>query len=170
VSALLPRTDEAPGLILGRESNTTFRFTVTHLDQMYTHVGLHTHTNHSSRSSQRFFLTFKDWGRVRVTLRLAVYRQSVRLGAQPLESHDPRQFFQLNPCGHSPYVTSSMTRRCGCLLWIGSAFVKFTYRTYSMLIKILPCALHVQYRLYRADHVYLTYLRLRRQLKSLERS
>jgi hypothetical protein len=45
-----------------------------------------------------------------VTLRLAVYRQSVRLSAQPLETHDQSFFFQLNPCGHSPYVTSSLTR------------------------------------------------------------
>jgi hypothetical protein len=56
--------------------------------------------------------------RVRVTLRLAVYRQSVRLGARPLETHDQR--FppppQLNSCGNSPYVTSSLTRRWVCLL------------------------------------------------------
>jgi hypothetical protein len=29
----------------------------------------------------------------RVTLRLAVYRQSVRLGAEPLEAHDQVSFF-----------------------------------------------------------------------------
>jgi hypothetical protein len=35
----------------------------------------------------------------------------------------PQIFFQLNPCGHRPYVTSSLTRRwvC-CLLWICLAF------------------------------------------------
>jgi hypothetical protein len=33
------------------------------------------------------------------------------------------------PC---PYVTSSLTRRRVCLLWIGFAFVKFTYHTYSI--------------------------------------
>jgi hypothetical protein len=38
--------------------------------------------------------------RVRVTLRLAVYRQSFRLGAKSLETHDQRFFLQLNPCGH----------------------------------------------------------------------
>jgi hypothetical protein len=52
-------------------------------------------------------------------------------------------FLQLNPCGHSPYVTSSLTRKWVCLLWICFAFVKCTYRTYSMLLKILPCALHI---------------------------
>jgi hypothetical protein len=30
---------------------------------------------------------------------------------------------QLNPCGHSPYVTSSLTRRWVCLSWIGLAFL-----------------------------------------------
>jgi hypothetical protein len=53
--------------------------------------------------------------RVRVTLRLAVYSQSRRLGVKPLETHD-QYFYQLNPCGHSPYVTSSLTRRWVCLL------------------------------------------------------
>jgi hypothetical protein len=57
-----------------------------------------------------------NWLRVRVTLRLAVYRQSVRLGDKPLETHDQRLFFQLNPCGQSAYVTSSLTRRWFCCL------------------------------------------------------
>jgi hypothetical protein len=34
----------------------------------------------------------------------------------------PVIFFQLNPCGHSPYVTSSLTRRWFCLLRICLAF------------------------------------------------
>jgi hypothetical protein len=56
---------------------------------------------------------------IRVTLRLAVCRQSVRLGDKPLETHDHRSFFfQLGPCGNSPYVISSLTRRWVCLLWI----------------------------------------------------
>jgi hypothetical protein len=50
---------------------------------------------------------------------------------------------QLNPCSHSAYVTSSLTRGWVCLLWRGFAFVKCMYRTYSMLLKILPCALCV---------------------------
>jgi hypothetical protein len=53
--------------------------------------------------------------RVRVTLRLAVYHQSVRLGAKPLETHDQYFIFQLNTCGYSPYVTSSLTRGRVCL-------------------------------------------------------
>jgi hypothetical protein len=82
-------------------------------------------------------VTFK----VRVTLRRAVYRQSVHLGAKPLEAHDHR-FFQLNPCGHSPYATSFLTRGWVCLLWVGFVFVKWTYRTCSTILKILPCVLH----------------------------
>jgi hypothetical protein len=53
--------------------------------------------------------------KVKVTLRLAVYRQLVRHGVKPLETHDQR-FFQLNPCGNRPYATYSLTRRWVCLL------------------------------------------------------
>jgi hypothetical protein len=60
--------------------------------------------------------------KVKVTLRLAVYRQSVRLGTRPLETHDQRLFSQLNSCGNSACVTSSLTRRWVCLLWICLAF------------------------------------------------
>jgi hypothetical protein len=49
-------------------------------------------------------------------------------------------FWHLNPCGHSPYVTSSVTRGWVGLLWICLAFVKGTYRTYSMLFEIFPFA------------------------------
>jgi hypothetical protein len=48
--------------------------------------------------------------RVKVTLLLTVYRQSVRLGVEPLVVHNHR-FFQLILCGYSPSVTSSLTRR-----------------------------------------------------------
>jgi hypothetical protein len=58
--------------------------------------------------------------KVKITLRLAVYGKSVRLGAKLLEDDDQRflffSFFQLKPCGHSPYVTSSLTRGWVCLL------------------------------------------------------
>jgi hypothetical protein len=45
--------------------------------------------------------------RVRVTLRLAVYRQSVCLGDNPLRL-TTSIFFQLSTCGYTPYVTRSM--------------------------------------------------------------
>jgi hypothetical protein len=37
-----------------------------------------------------------------------------------------RDIFKPNPCGYSPYLTSSLTRGNVCLLWIGFAFVKCT--------------------------------------------
>jgi hypothetical protein len=65
--------------------------------------------------------------RVRVTLRLAVYHQSVCLGDKPLETHDQQLFFQHNTYGHSPYVTSSLMRGCVCplqlLLVLASAII-----------------------------------------------
>jgi hypothetical protein len=51
-----------------------------------------------------------------VTLRLAVYRQSVRLGVNPLRLTTSIFVFQLNTCGYSPYVTSSLTRERVCRL------------------------------------------------------
>jgi hypothetical protein len=50
-----------------------------------------------------------------VTLRLAVYRQSVRLCDRPLRL-TTSNFFQQNICGHSPYVISSRTRGWVCRL------------------------------------------------------
>jgi hypothetical protein len=48
----------------------------------------------------------------------------------------PQIFFQLNPCGHSPYVTFSLMRK-----WVWP-FFEHAYHTYSMLLKILPFALY----------------------------
>jgi hypothetical protein len=45
-----------------------------------------------------------------------VLRRSVCLGDKHLETHDQNLFFQLNTCGHSPYVTSSLMRRWVCRL------------------------------------------------------
>jgi hypothetical protein len=50
--------------------------------------------------------------RVRVTVRLGVYR----LGAKPCETHVQRFIFQMNTCGHIPYVTPSLTRGWICHL------------------------------------------------------
>jgi hypothetical protein len=65
--------------------------------------------------------------RVRVTLRLAVYRQTVRFGAEHPETHGQIFVFQWNTCGHCPYVTSSLTRGWVCrlklLLALSSAFI-----------------------------------------------
>jgi hypothetical protein len=45
-------------------------------------------------------------------------------------------FLQLNPCNHGAYVTF-LTEGWVCPLWIIFAFVKCTYHTHSMLLKIL---------------------------------
>jgi hypothetical protein len=67
-------------------------------------------------------------------------------------------FLQLNPCSHSPYVTSFLTWAWVYQLWKGFAFVKRTYCTYSMLLKSVSLALYqvlYQPRLRRPDHDYL---------------
>jgi hypothetical protein len=46
-----------------------------------------------------------------------VYSQSVHLGDRPSKAHD-----KVNPDGHTSNVTSSLTRRSVCLLWIWLAF------------------------------------------------
>jgi hypothetical protein len=70
------------------------------------------------------FLSPPDYFRVRVrgSLRLAVYRQSVRLGTEPRETHGQIFFSLLNTCGHSPYITSSPMRGWLCHLQLLLAF------------------------------------------------
>jgi hypothetical protein len=65
--------------------------------------------------------------RVRVTLRLAVYRPSFRLSDKPLETHDQSFYFPTENLSYSPYVTSSLTRGRVChlqlLLVLASAVI-----------------------------------------------
>jgi hypothetical protein len=42
----------------------------------------------------------------------------------------------LNPSVHSPHVTSLLTRRWVCLLWICLAFLKCSYRTHQTVLLI----------------------------------
>jgi hypothetical protein len=77
-------------------------------------------------------------GHVEVTLRLAVYRQSVCLGAKPLRLTIRGLFLQPNHCGHGSYVSEE---KIGVSYEYAWPFVKCTYRTCSMLLKIIPCAL-----------------------------
>jgi hypothetical protein len=110
--------------------------------------------------------------KVKDTLRRSVYHRSVRLGVKPLENCDQSFHFQLNPCGHSPYVTSFLTRGWICLVWIG-----FTSPLSSVRIAHKACfwkfflVHYIQFlcqsRLCKADHAYLTYLMLQRQLSHL---
>jgi hypothetical protein len=69
--------------------------------------------------------------RVRVTLRLAVCRQSVRLAANSLETHNQSFFFQLNSCSHIPYVISSLTRGWVCRLQLLLAHVSVVILGYE---------------------------------------
>jgi hypothetical protein len=48
--------------------------------------------------------------RVRATLQLTVYRQSVCPGDKPLRLTTSNFIFQLNTCSYSPYLTSCLTR------------------------------------------------------------
>jgi hypothetical protein len=79
--------------------------------------------------------------RVRVTLQLEVYRQSVHLGARPLETHDQSFFFN--------WTLAVVVLMQHPLWWEGFVsyeyawpFVKCASRTWSMLLKFLPLALH----------------------------
>jgi hypothetical protein len=87
-----------------------------------------------------FYLPYRDSTviriKVRVTLRLAVYRQSVRLGDKPLEAHD-QHFFQLNTCCHIPYVTSSLTRGWVCRLQLLLALAS------AVILRSGSCGTHV---------------------------
>jgi hypothetical protein len=85
------------------------------------------------------------------------------LASSPLRP-TARHFFQLNSCANSPYVTSSLTIRWVCLLWICLAFrqvyishIKHVIENFFLLhyTQVL-----CQYRVYRANHAYFTYLML----------
>jgi hypothetical protein len=80
--------------------------------------------------------------KVRVTLRLAVYHQSVHLGTKSPETHDQRFFFQLSLCDNSPYVSPLWWEDGFVSYKYAWPFIKRTFRTCSMLLKILPFALH----------------------------
>jgi hypothetical protein len=47
------------------------------------------------------------------------------------------EIFKLNPCDHSPYVTSFLPRGCVCLYEYASPFIKRTYCPYGTLLNIL---------------------------------
>jgi hypothetical protein len=62
------------------------------------------------------------------------------LAVKPLETHD-HTFFQLNSCGDCPFVTSSLTRRWECLLWLN------WYQLQSVVI-YTPHGLNIKHSLY----------------------
>jgi hypothetical protein len=85
---------------------------------------------------------------------------------------DPRTeifFPQLSPCGNSPYEHPLSPEDGSVSYEYAWPSFKRTYRTYSMSFEILPFALYIfcQYKISKADHAYLTYLMLQRQLSHL---
>jgi hypothetical protein len=110
---------------------------------------------------------------VRITLRLAVYRQSVRLGAKSLESHDQRPFFFF---GNWTLAVIVLTEHP---LWREDGFVSYKYpwplssiciahiACYWKLFLLNYAQVLCQYRLCKADHAYLTYLMLQRRVSHL---
>jgi hypothetical protein len=93
------------------------------------------------------------------------------LASSPSRLTTTDTLFQLNPCGLSPYVTPSLTRRGFVSYEYAWPFVKCTYCIYSMLLKFFPFALYrgpLSAEICKADHVYLTYLMLQRQLSHLK--
>jgi hypothetical protein len=109
--------------------------------------------------------------RVRVTLRLAVHRQSVRLGTKPLETHDQRFLFWTEPLWIYSLCNILSDERMGLPLMnmLGLCQVYISHNLYdaenSSLCTIMQ--VHCQSRLCKIDHVYLTYVMLQRQLSHL---
>jgi hypothetical protein len=88
-----------------------------------------------------------------------------------LESTITNFSFQLSPCGNSLYVSSTLTRRSVGLLWICSAFsssVRIAHIAWYWKFFVLHYTqVLCQCRLCKADHAYLTYLMLQRQLSHM---
>jgi hypothetical protein len=109
--------------------------------------------------------------KVKITLRLKVYSQSVRFGVKPLETQDQRFFFSTEPLWSWSLCNILSDEKMGLSLMnvLGfSSSVRIAH--IAMLLKILPFALHqvlCQYRLCKADHTYLTNLMLQRQSSQL---
>jgi hypothetical protein len=127
---------------------------------------------HITKPNQDFSPShLKYWLKVKITFRPAVYHQSDRLGFKPLKTHDQR-FFNWN-LTVIVLIYHPRWREDGFVSYeYAWSFVKCTYHTYSMLLKILPfvlytCTILCQYRLCKADYACLTYLMLQRQISLL---
>jgi hypothetical protein len=94
----------------------------------------------SRRSPPCWPIRWRPQVRVKFTLRLSVYRQSVRLGANPLETHNQRFSSQnlrsWSLCNILPDQKTTFSHEYTC------PFVKCTCSTYSIILKILPFALY----------------------------
>jgi hypothetical protein len=80
--------------------------------------------------------------RVRITLRLTVSRQSVRLDGKPLRLTSSNFIFQLNTSCCSLYVTSSLTRTWVCnlklLLVLARAALRDSWPHFTVSVSRLP--------------------------------
>jgi hypothetical protein len=79
--------------------------------------------------------------KVKVTLRLAIYRQSVCLGAKPLETHDQICFFFFNwTLTVIVLMKHPLWREDGFVSYqYARPFIKCTYRTYSVIESFCFC-------------------------------
>jgi hypothetical protein len=132
---LLPKTRSIPYW-----TTSVFSSTVTDLVLIYESVTssasvgrwLALHSKHSTLLTESFIV------RVRATLRRTVYRQSVRLGDKPHQTHD--QNFYFPTWGYSPYVTSYLMSGWVCRLQLMLVLVSAV---------ILRCESHGTH-----DHIY----------------
>jgi hypothetical protein len=126
-------------------------------------------------------LLFTDWlitadkVKVKVILRLAVVTPvSSSLRQSPWDSRSKSSFFfQLNPYGHSSYVTSSLTRRWVHLLWIRLASQVYVSHIQHVMENSSCCTIYKSSvstdfaKQIMPILLYLTYLMLQRQLSHL---
>jgi hypothetical protein len=78
---------------------------------------------------------------------------------QALETHDQSFFFQLKPCGNSPYVTSSLTRRWVCLVRISLAFRQACVSHFQHIIENSSfCAIYKFYTVAQNARLLVCYL------------
>jgi hypothetical protein len=74
-------------------------------------------THFTSLHSTEVLTTLNSGIRIRVTLRLAVYHQSVRLGDKPLETHDQIFLFSNWTLGVTVFMEHSLWREDGCVIY-----------------------------------------------------
>jgi hypothetical protein len=83
--------------------------------------------------------------RVRVTLRLTVYRNKFNLATSPFRLTTSNFIFQLNICCYSPYVKSSLTKGWVCRLQLLLALAS------TVILRSESCGIH--------DHILLSQIR-----------
>jgi hypothetical protein len=84
------------------------------------------------------------------------------LVTSPLRLTTSNFIFQLNTCGYSPYVTSSLTKIWVCFLWICLAFRQayVSHFNYWKFLLLHYTQVLCQPRFWKADHAYLEEWRL----------